>query len=184
MGEGTDLLANEPSTARRRRLLAVLDRHLPPDRRRQVAVSGFDAAAAAGRKSERGRFAAVMLDAPCSSERHVLTNPAALAAWTPARPRFLARRQWGLLSSAFLLLAPGGSLVYATCSINPEENDGAARRLMEKHGPVKDGPVNGRAILDKPDFTEGEETEYGRMILPDTAGGAGPMYVARFGKAE
>jgi 16S rRNA (cytosine1407-C5)-methyltransferase len=181
MRRGTKLLANELSAERRRRLAAVLDEYLPPELRPNVRVSGFDAAAAAGRKAERGRFAAVLLDAPCSGEGHVLRDPGALARWTEARPRFLARRQWALLSAAFLLLAPGGSLVYATCAINPEENDGPARRLMEKYRRAGDP---GLCFLDPPDFSEGEATEYGRLLLPDVSGGMGPMYVARFGKGE
>jgi 16S rRNA (cytosine1407-C5)-methyltransferase len=175
LGGTTRLLANELSADRRRRLLAALDEHLGPERRNRVRVSGFDAAALGGRKNERSRFDGVLLDAPCSSERHVLGDPAALSRWTPARPRFLARRQWALLSAAFLLLKPGGSLVYATCALDPRENDGVAQRLLEKHGAA--------LIPDPPDFTEGEPTRHGRIILPDTSGGRGPMYVARFRKA-
>jgi 16S rRNA (cytosine1407-C5)-methyltransferase len=174
MGTEVRLLANEFSRERRRRLEGVLNVHLDEKTRQRVAVSGFDAAALGGKKSEWGRFQAVLLDAPCSSEAHVLGKPGALGAWTAARPRFLARRQWALLSSAFLLLAPGGSLVYATCALTEEENDGVARRLPEKYGPW--------AELDEPDFTEGEKTAWGRIILPDHKGGAGPMYVARFRK--
>jgi 16S rRNA (cytosine1407-C5)-methyltransferase len=166
-------LSNELSAARRRRLAAVLDRHLPPEKRARVKLSGFDAAAAAGRQSERERFDAVLLDAPCSSERHVLQDPRALAKWTPARPPVLASRQLALHSAAFLLLRPGASLVYAACAHSPEENDGVAKRLMEKYS---------ACIMEKPDFPEGEETEYGRILLPDLSGGMGPMYTARFRK--
>jgi 16S rRNA (cytosine1407-C5)-methyltransferase len=103
-----------------------------------------------------------------------MADPGALSKWTPARPHFLARRQWALLSSAFLLLQNGGSLIYVTCAITPEENDAVAARLLEKY--------RGEAILEMPDFPEGEPTGCGRIILPDTCGGMGPMYVARFGK--
>jgi 16S rRNA (cytosine1407-C5)-methyltransferase len=172
MGGNSRLLANEISAERRRRLADVLDAHLDRERRARVTVSGFDAAAQGGRKSEQGRYAAILLDAPCSGERHVIQNERALAEWKPARPRFLAGRQWALLSSAFLLLAPGGSLVYATCALSPEENDAVAARLFKKYGDM--------AVIDEPDFTEGEKTEFGRIILPDACGGMGPMYVARF----
>jgi 16S rRNA (cytosine1407-C5)-methyltransferase len=168
------LLANELSPDRRRRLSDVLDKHLDGEQRERVRVSGFDAAARGGRKSEHGRYAAILLDAPCSSEAHVLKDGNALAAWTPARPRFLARRQWALLSSAFLLLCPGGSLVYATCALSAVENDGVAGRLFEKYGE--------EAELDPPEFTEGEQTAFGRLILPDFSGGPGPLFVARFRK--
>jgi 16S rRNA (cytosine1407-C5)-methyltransferase len=175
MGERSSLLANELSGERRRRLAKVLDKHLPPELRGRVRVAGFDAAAAGGRASERGRFAAVLLDAPCSSERHVLGSEKAMAAWTPARPRFLAKRQWALLSSAFLLLRGGGSLVYATCALSPEENDAVVSRLLEKYGD--------QVLLEGPGFSEGEPTQHGRLILPDRSRGMGPMYVARIRKA-
>lgn len=175
MGPGTRLLANELSSDRRRRLSDVLNRHLLPEKRGTVTVSGFDAAAAGGRLSERGRFAAALLDAPCSSERHVLKNAAALAEWTPARIKFLSRRQWSLLSSAFLLLAPGGSLVYATCALSPEENDGPMRRLFDKYGDFVELDV-------LPDGGGVERTEFGLHFLPDKAAGAGPLYVSRIRK--
>jgi 16S rRNA (cytosine1407-C5)-methyltransferase len=176
MAPGVRLLSNELSAERRRRLVNALDGHLDEERRRRVTVSGFDAGASGGRKSEWNRFDAVLLDAPCSSERHVIQSPKALAEWTPARPRSLSRRQWALLSAAFLLLKPGGSLVYATCALSPEENDGPASRFMEKY--------KGRVELDEPDFPDGEKAKYGRLILPDASEGMGPMYVARFRKSR
>ncbi len=170
------LLANEFSNERRRRLVNVLDEYLPADRRSHVQVSGFDAAAQGGRESERERFSAVLLDVPCSSERHVLGSSKALDEWTVSRPKFLAQRQWALLSSAFLLLKPGAYLVYITCSISPLENDRTAERLVKKY--------KHSVLIDKPDFTAGEETGFGRMILPDRDKNLGPMYVARFRKMD
>ena len=172
MGPGVTLIANELSRERRRRLQAVLDEHLPPEKRGQVRVSGFDAASAGGRKSERGRFGAVLLDAPCSVDRYLVRNQRLLDRWNAARPRFLAQRQWALLSAARLLCGPGASLVYVTCAISPEENDGVSQRLLEKY------PQG--VLLDKPDIKEGEETAFGRIILPDVSNGMGPLYIARF----
>jgi 16S rRNA (cytosine1407-C5)-methyltransferase len=173
MGSGVRLLANELSSERRRRLVKVLDEHLEGGLRSRVTVSGFDAAALGGRRGEQGRFGGILLDAPCSSERHVLRSPQALEEWTPARPRFLARRQWSLLSAAFLLLRRGGSLVYVTCALSEEENDSVAERLIKKYGE--------ELVIDAPDFEEGEKTRYGRIILPDHEG-MGPIYAARFRK--
>jgi 16S rRNA (cytosine1407-C5)-methyltransferase len=172
---GVRILANEFSQERRRRLQNALDLHLDAKTRGRVRVSGFDAAALAAKKSERGRFDSILLDAPCSSERHVLSGEKHLSKWTAARPRFLAGRQWALLSAAFLLLKAGGCLVYATCALSFEENDGVAARLVKKYGSSVE--------LDRPDFREGVETEFGRIILPDADGGIGPMYVARFYKS-
>jgi 16S rRNA (cytosine1407-C5)-methyltransferase len=174
MNPALRLLANEISGERRRRLVKVLDAHLANPKRDQVRVSGFDAAALGRKKSEFGRFGGILLDAPCSSERRVMQQEKTLADWTAARPRFLAARQWALLSAAFLLLKPGASLVYVTCALSPEENDGVASRLVKKY--------QEQVQLDEPDFSEGEKTRFGRIILPDVSGGLGPMYVARFKK--
>ncbi|MDR2485714.1 MAG: 16S rRNA methyltransferase [Treponema sp.] len=174
MDSGQTLLANERSGERRRRLVKVLDEHLELEKRTRVRVSGFDAAALGAKKNERGRFGGILVDAPCSCERRVIQNEKALSQWSAARPRFLARRQWALLSAAFLTLRPGGSLIYATCALSVEENDGVASLLIKKYS--RD------ALLDEPDFPEGEKTAFGRIILPDVSGGIGPMYVARFRK--
>jgi 16S rRNA (cytosine1407-C5)-methyltransferase len=174
MASGARLICNELSAERRRRLRRALDEHLDAERRSRLSVSGFDAGALGGNRGEWNRFDAILLDAPCSSERHVMQNEKALSEWRPARPRFLSRRQWSLLSAAFLLLKGGGSLVYSTCALTPEENDGLAARLLSKYA--------GQVELDAPDFNEGEKTGYGRIILPDNSDGMGPMYVARFAR--
>jgi 16S rRNA C967 or C1407 C5-methylase (RsmB/RsmF family) len=180
--EGTGILANELSSERRRRLSDVLDAHLPAALRSRVTVSGFDAAAAGARQSERGRFAAILLDAPCSSERHVLASGKALKEWSPARVKFLAQRQWSLLSSCFLLLADGGSLVYATCALSPAENDGPMARLFKKYGEsvaldiLEDESALGAG--------EAERSAYGVFYAPDRNQGAGPLYIARVRKVS
>lgn len=190
--EGAAIVANELSSERRRRLSDVLDAHLPPGQRGRVKVAGFDAAAAGGRLSERGRFSAILLDAPCSSERHVLSSAKALEEWSPARIKSLAQRQWALLSSCFLMLKPGGSLVYATCALSPAENDGPLGRLLKKYGGeaeldlLADLELEGyAAALGRPALASGaERSEHGVFFSPDRTGGAGPLYVARLRKAS
>jgi 16S rRNA (cytosine1407-C5)-methyltransferase len=129
-----ELLSNELSSDRRRRLVKVLDTHLEGPLRQRIRVSAFDAAALGGREKERERFAAILLDAPCSSERHVLADPRALELWTPARPKALAHRQWALLSAAFLLLAPGGGpcLLYLR-----HKSGGKRRRCVSFDGQIR-----------------------------------------------
>jgi len=175
MGENNILISNELSSDRRRILKKNLDEHLNEKIITQIKITGIDAAKLGSKKDELEKYDAILLDVPCSSERHVIRDEKALAKWTPARPRFLSNRQWSLLSAAFLMLKQSGSLVYSTCAINPEENDDVIDRLFKKYGD--------KIIPDKPDFNEGEETKSGRIILPDTCNGTGPMYVARFKKS-
>jgi 16S rRNA C967 or C1407 C5-methylase (RsmB/RsmF family) len=186
-GGAARLTANELSADRRRRLCEVLDRHLSPEARARVEVTGRDAAAMC--RAFESSFDAILLDAPCSSERHLLrqslprpgeggrSDPRALGEWSPARIRGLALRQWSLLSSALLMLRPGGSLVYSTCALSPEENDRVVARAAARYG--------AGLAFDRPRYEgpgEAEETEYGLSILPDRARGAGPMYVCRMVK--
>jgi 16S rRNA (cytosine1407-C5)-methyltransferase len=171
-GAGAHLVANELSSDRRRRLSDVLDRHLPPELRARVELSARDAASLCRSRPEA--FDAILLDAPCSSERHVLADPRALEQWSPARSRNLAVRQWALLSSAFLMLKPGGSLVYSTCALAPEENQDVVARLDDKYG--------GLFAFDTPSCDRGESAGPGIIILPDRSGGAGPLFVCRIKK--
>jgi 16S rRNA C967 or C1407 C5-methylase (RsmB/RsmF family) len=73
------------------------------------------------------------------------------------------------------MLAPGGCLLYSTCSINPGENDGVVARLLKKYG--------GQFEILAADLPGSEPTDYGSIILPDSSGGIGPMYVFKAKKA-
>ncbi len=180
LGNEATLVSNEFSRERRRRLTAVLGEHLDPAKLSRVTVTGFDAARWA--RHERDAADRILLDAPCSSERHVLASSRHLSDWSPARIRNLAQRQWSLLSSAWLVLAPGGVLVYATCALSSEENDGVVARLAKKYGDEVSSvaySVSGRYPELRP-----ERTEFGVHILPDTSAGAGPLYIAILAKGS
>lgn len=179
LDSASELTANEFSRDRKTRLLAVLDRHLGAELRQRVSVTGRDASRWS--RYEQDAYDRILLDAPCSSERHVLSSPAYLAEWSPARIRNLAQRQWSLLSGAWLVLKSGGCLLYSTCALSPAENDGVAERLVKKYPDVEViVPENPPAGLLPP--MQGEKTAYGTHILPDTGNGAGPLYYALFRK--
>jgi 16S rRNA (cytosine967-C5)-methyltransferase len=78
-------------------------------------------------------FDSVLLDAPCSGLGTLSRNPD--VRWRVA-PEDLARhaeRQRRLLESLAPLVRPGGRLVYATCSLEPEENEGVVGPFLEAH---------------------------------------------------
>jgi len=67
-------------------------------------------------------FDRILVDAPCSGTGTLGRNPEIKWRLAPADLEDLPRRQKALLASARAALAPGGRLVYATCSLEPEEN--------------------------------------------------------------
>lgn len=78
-------------------------------------------------------FDRVLLDAPCSSEgQFVLADEASYRYWSERKIGEMARKQKKLLFSAFQCLKPGGSLVYSTCTLAPEENEGMLDWFLKK----------------------------------------------------
>jgi len=74
-------------------------------------------------------FDKILVDAPCSSEAHVYRSPEHLKKWSYKRIEKLARRQVKMLESLVPLLKPGGRLVYSTCAVTPEENEGVVAEI-------------------------------------------------------
>ncbi len=161
------LVANERSATRRARLKRVLEEYLPEELLRRVRITGHDASKWC--IYEKDAYDAILLDAPCSSERHLIAQPKLLAEWTPNRTRFLAQRQYAMLASALQVVRVDGHVLYATCSISPFENDGVIEKLIKKRGE--------KISVIPPSAPFGESTRYGWLILPDTTE-FGPLYFA------
>jgi len=77
----------------------------------------------------RATFDRILLDAPCSGTGTLARNPEIKWRLDPADIAELHRRQVVLLRNALDALAPGGVLVYSTCSLEREENDGVIESL-------------------------------------------------------
>ncbi len=118
----------------------------------------------------------IVLDAPCSSEGHVLSHQGEMANWSPSRIKRNAQTQHALLCSAWDALKPGATLMYATCSIAERENDGAVAGLCKKRDGVEVLSSSPRA--DARLMSIAEKTAYGWMLLPDHEPGVGPLFVA------
>ncbi len=175
MGKDVSITANEISADRRNRLVKVLNEHLKPESRERIKISGYDASKMP--RYEKAVYDRILLDAPCSSERHVLQQEKYLKQWTESRIKNLAQRQWSLLSAAFLLLKDNAFLVYSTCALSCQENDEVIARLIKKY---KDQVE----IISTPSLEDAEKTQYGNIFLPDRANGAGPIYFCLVKKNE
>ena len=74
----------------------------------------------------------ILLDAPCSSEGTIRKNADALSFWSEKRIIGHSNLQRNLIIKAYDVLAPGGILVYSTCTFAPEENEIVLQHLLEK----------------------------------------------------
>jgi 16S rRNA (cytosine967-C5)-methyltransferase len=79
------------------------------------------------------RFDRIFIDAPCSGSGTIARNPEIKWRVKPKDFVGFGERQSRILGQAALLLAPEGKLVYATCSLEPEENEDVVRRARAEH---------------------------------------------------
>ncbi len=173
-GRGS-LQCNDRSPDRRARLEHVLENSLPMEWRSVIKVTGYDGVKFGLHRKES--FDRILLDAPCSSDRHVLNSTSHLEVWSAKRIKRLSVEQGSLLASAIDALRPGGTLVYGTCALSPLENDGVVARILKKRPEARSVEIA--------DIPEGaDRTEFGVHILPDKTQGSGPIYCAKIKKID
>ena len=80
-----------------------------------------------------GKIDRVLVDAPCSGLGTLRRNPDVKWRQSPLSVTELATKQAAILRAAATLLKPGGRLVYATCSVLPEENDAIVAQFLAAH---------------------------------------------------
>lgn len=129
---GADVVAVDHSKARLARLaenLARLD----------LKAETVEADVSAWQPEER--FDAILLDAPCSSTGTIRRHPDIPYLKSNKDVAELAAVQARLLDNAISLLKPGGTLVYATCSLEPEEGEAQVAALMARTPAVRIDPI-------------------------------------------
>jgi 16S rRNA (cytosine967-C5)-methyltransferase len=119
-------------------------------------------------------FDRILLDAPCSALGVIRRHPDIRLRKSPAEIDKLPQLQGRLLAALWPLLARGGRLVYATCTLTRSENREVIGKFL---GATPDaGCVPVEQWPDWPGL--GEADEYGRQILPGEAGADGFYYAA------
>jgi NOL1/NOP2/fmu family ribosome biogenesis protein len=100
---------------------------------------GYANGAIAGEEAEVwGRlpdfFDVIVTDVPCSGEGMFRKLSTAVSEWSPAHVRFCAARQKKILAPVVQALAPGGVLIYSTCTYNAQENEENVAWLTQDFG--------------------------------------------------
>ena len=160
--DGSVMLANEFTPTRANILKENLCKYGYPD----LVVTNTDTARLAEMKRA---FDLVAVDAPCSGEGMMRKEEAARSQWNEGLIRQCASLQRDILTNAASMLAPGGYLIYSTCTFNTTEDEDNAAWIAEELGldPVDTGFAGKNGIQKElkgaipclrfmPGFTRGE----------------------------
>jgi NOL1/NOP2/sun family putative RNA methylase len=105
-------------------------------------------------------FDAILADVPCTAEGRIdLSDPRSFTFWSQKNITEHAKLQRRLLRSAYKMLKPGGTLLYSTCTLAPEENENQIKWFIEEHPSMKVEKATLPISLVRP-------TPYGTIILP------------------
>ena len=83
--------------------------------------------------SMTGFFNKILIDAPCSGEGMFRKGNNEIKNWQQKGSEPYAKLQREIVDDAIKLLAPGGMLLYSTCTFSPEENEQVIEYLLEKN---------------------------------------------------
>ena len=121
------LVSNEINPKRSKILVENIERFGA----RNVVVTNTSADKLA--KVFKNYFDTIVFDGPCSGEGMFRKDPDAIQYWHKDYPCELAQLQKDILSDGLKMLAPGGQLIYSTCTWSPEENEGVVAWILENY---------------------------------------------------
>ena len=134
-----EVFASDVSARRLAQTEARLRRYAYADRVRFAVADAVDA------KGVEGSFDLILCDVPCSGTGTLAGNPEIRHALKVEELTRQAERQMAILKGALQRLAPGGRLVYSTCSLEPEECERVVEAVV-KAGGVRTFPVDGLMV--------------------------------------
>lgn len=112
-------------------------------------------------------FDKILLDAPCSATGVIRRNPDIKINRKPDDIAELSKIQKNILDSVWQTLKPGGVLLYATCSILPEENTLQISQFLQTHSEATDVKI---------ESDWGVDQEHGKQLFPQRNGHDGFYY--------
>lgn len=135
-------------------------------------------------------FDRILLDAPCSMQGLRATESHPLRTITQNEINALAKRQNKLLSSAIRALKIGGQVVYSTCTLTPEENEGVLQSVIDQFGTAihidsfkETLPQSSRSLSEFANTQFDPQIQNAARLWPHVFGTAG-FFAARITKTE
>ena len=120
-----------------------------------------------GASLEPASFDGMLVDAPCSATGVIRRHPDVKLLRRPEDIDQMARQQLEILQGLWPLLKPGGTLLYATCSVLAEENSTVVERFLAQCPDAAAVPLAA---------SWGEAAGCGRQLLPSALAGDGLFY--------
>ena len=106
-----------------------------------------------------GVFDLAVVDAPCSGEGMYRKNDLAISEWSPENVTMCAERQKEIVDNAVKTVAPGGYLLYSTCTYSTEENEEIVAYLLDRYSDFRVVPCAASVI---PHTADGIDVTHGR----------------------
>jgi len=122
---------------------------------------------------------AVLLDAPCTATGTIRRHPDIAVLKTPADVAACVALQRRLLDAAATMVAPGGVLIYAVCSLQPEEGPDQVAALLARHAELRRAPVDPAEVAGLADLVTAEGDLRTLPCHLAAEGGMDGFYVAR-----
>ncbi|KAF7457300.1 NOL1/NOP2/sun family protein [Cryptosporidium felis] len=135
-GHNCRVICNEFNKNRLNRLKKVLLNHIGIDNMKKVnaIITSVDATKPSMLYSLGAKkFLNILVDAPCSSDRHLLLSNN-LQEWSMKSAKSNSMRQIRILTNAMSLLEKKGMIIYCTCTLNEIENDKTVEEICSKFG--------------------------------------------------
>lgn len=110
------------------------------------------------------QFDKILVDAPCSGTGTIRKSLKTIRIWNSSMISKISRQQKYLLENAFNNLKPDGELVYSTCSLEPEENEGVISSLLNKYENAKVVKVKLPGLKTSPAVLEFQGENYNKQV--------------------
>lgn len=134
-------------------------------------------------------FDKILLDAPCSGTGTIRKSVKTIRMWNPRVLKGICNIQRELMNTSYKALKKGGLMVYSTCSLEPEENEGMVHEFLENHPDCSieewtlPGLIKSEPVMEFDGITYQDQVKHTCRMWPqdnDTEG----FFIAKIRKAE